>query len=244
MNARWLGWILFPVFLNAVGLPLAQADLELGPITKAKLKSFKSYFERYFNQPNVQFTDEILKDKLIQEAKEIDAWLEDSKNWPQNQASITASMLTHAGQISYFFSNIPLEGAEDRAVYYLEESLKKNPSQYAAHFFLARIYARKGEPSGSSLKEHAIKAAELDEKQAVQDHVHYLVALGSYREGAFRQAYESIQRQNHKDPGLQEALDLEFVFKIWIERWGRIPERVIFKEGSGGIRIPVPEEKL
>jgi len=238
---RCVAYFIISILLLTLGESSAHAELELGRIDKAKLRTFAHYFDRYFNVPDRRFSDEVLKAKVMAEARDVYAWLSDQENWPSEDKR-TANMLVDAGWLCYYFSNIDLPGASEKSISYFLASLEKNPHNYQAHLQLARFYEVKGEAFQDEAALHAVKAIELNAEAASQDNANYLAAVSLYRTGEFAKAYEYLGRQMKIDPEYENASDLNFVFEMWIERWGEIPQKVTFEEGQDGSLIPTALE--
>lgn len=230
--------VLTVAVLTAASLD-ATAAMDLGRVDEYKLKSFSEYFGQYFDVANAEFDDKEFETKLRSEAADINLWLADPANWPP-EAKIKPSMLADAGWLFFYFSNAGLPGAAEHSMAYLGKASKADPKNYLIPEKLARMAAQKGDAHRADVIRFAEQALAADATSAAKDNLHHLLATAYYAEGEFSKAYSELKKQAEVNPDFENTANLLFAWNLYVERWGRVPEKVTFKPGEGGVLRPEP----
>lgn len=219
----------------------ARADLDLGKVDEYKLKSFAEYFGQYFDVRNAEFDDKEFEAKLREEAADINRWLADPANWPP-AGKVKPSMHADAGWLFFYFSNAGLEGADALSRKHLAEASAADPKNYQIPLRLARMAEERGESGRADLIRFAEQAVAADPEAAAKENLHYALANAYYQNGDFSKAYAALKRQNEADPSFQSTSNLMFAWGMFVERWGRIPEKIVFKPSGDGAVRPEPAD--
>jgi tetratricopeptide (TPR) repeat protein len=219
----------------------AEASLDLGRVDEYKLKSFSEYFGQYFDVANAEFDDKEFEIKLREEAADINRWLADPANWPAED-KIKPAMLSDAGWLFFYFANAGLEGAHEQSVKYLGKASAADPKNYDIPLRLTRMAASKGDASRADLIRFAEQAVAADPEAAAKENLHYLLADAHYKNGDFAKAYAALKKQAETGPDFENTSNLLFVWGMFVERWGRVPEKVIFKPTGDGAVRPEPAD--
>ncbi len=238
MTRRAAALVLAVVLAAALPGP-AAASLDLGRVDEYKLKSFSEYFGQYFDVPNAEFDDKEFETKLREEAADINAWLSDSANWPE-ASKIKPGMMADAGWLFHYFANAGLPGAEEQSVKYLGEASKADPKNFEIPLKLARTAAQKGDARRADVIRFAEQAAAADPEAAARENLHHLLAVSYYAQGDFAKAYAALKKQSEVKPDFENTSNLMFAWGMYVERWGRIPEKIVFKTTEDGAVRPEP----
>lgn len=227
------------VVLAAAGAPSAGASLDLGKVDEYKLKSFSEYFSQYFDVANFEFDDKEFEAKLREEATEINRWLGDPVNWPE-ESKIKPGMYADAGWLFSYFANAGLVGAEEHSIFYLDKAAKSDPKNYVIPLRLAKMAAKKGAAGRSDVIRFAERAVAADPEAAAKENLHYLLADAYYAGGEFAKAYGELKKQSAVNPEFENTSNLMFAWEMYIEKWGRVPARIVFKKQPDGAERPEP----
>ena len=236
--------VLIPVFSLCLGWvcqPAVSASMDLGRVDEYKLKSFSEYFGQYFDVANTEFDDQEFEAKLREEAAEINDWLADPVNWPA-QDQIKPGMLADAGWLFFYFSNAGLEGAHAQSMKYLDRASAADPKNEIIPLKLARLAAQKGDASRADLIRFAGQVAAANPETAAKENLYYLLADAHYKNGDFAKAYAALNLQAAANADFENTSNLLFAWKMYIERWGRLPEKIIFKPVGDGLTRPEPAD--
>lgn len=219
--------------------PSALASLDLGKVDEYKLKSFSEYFGQYFDVPNAEFDDKEFEVKLREEAADINRWLADPSNWPP-AAKIKPEMLADAGWLFFYFSNAGLPGADDQSMKYLDQAAKADPKNYVIPLKLARMAAKKGGGRNADAIRFAEQAVAADPEAAAKENLHHMLANLYYSKGEFAKAYTALKKQADVKADFENTSNLLFAWGLYVENWGRIPEKIVFKHQPDGAVRPEP----
>lgn len=219
----------------------AWAALDLGKVDEYKLKSFSEYFGQYFDVANTEFDDKEFESKLRDEAADINGWLANPANWPE-EGKIKASMHADAGWLFSYFANAGLSGAHEQSVKHLAKASAADPKDYLIPLKLARLAAQKGDDSVKDVIRYAEKAFEADAEAAAKENLYFLLADAYYKNGDFAKALTAIKKQSEADSSFKNTDNLLFVLNFYAEKWGRVPERIVFKTTDEGSVRPEPAD--
>lgn len=223
----------------AGGATNAQAALDLGKVDEYKLKSFSEYFGQYFDVPNFEFDDKEFEAKLLEEATDINRWLGDPANWPA-ESKIKPGMYADAGWLFSYFANAGLVGAEEHSIFYLDKAAKSDPKNYVIPLRLAKMAAKKGAVGRADVIRFAERAIAADPEAAAKENLHYLLADAYYAGGDFAKAYAELKKQSAVNAEFENTSNLLFAWEMYIEKWGRIPAKIVFKKQPDGAVRPEP----
>lgn len=220
-------------------VPAAEAALDLGKVDEYKLKSFSEYFGQYFDVAKVEFDDKEFEVKLREEAADINRWLADPANWPA-ESKIKPGMYADAGWLFSYFANAGLTGAEEHSILYLSKAAKADPKNYVIPLKLAKASARKGAAGRADTIRFAEQAVAADPAAAAKENLHYLLADAYYAGGEFAKAHAELKKQSEVNPEFENTSNLMFAWGMYIEKWGRVPVKIVFKKQPDGMVRPEP----
>ncbi len=214
-----------------------QAAVDLGRVTHNKIKSFTGYFEPYLKHDPPFYPHEERKQKIVSEARNIFNWLNTHSNWPKEQ-KITAVMRVDAARLFLYLGRTGIEEAKKKA----EEFAVKGATGVEGSFEVLMSSARALVEVGGAVSLDGARAAERalaeDSARAELEYAHYFAAIGFYRAGYFKKGFEHLKKQFELDPSFESTEDLMFVFQSRVERWARVPEKVVFDKNEQGDLIP------
>lgn len=235
----------FAVFLWVLALGLsavpAHASLDLGKVDEYKLKSFSEYFGQYFDVADVEFDDKEFELKLRDEAADINRWLADPANWPAKD-KIKPAMLSDAGMLFLYFANAGLENAQANAVSYLAQASAANPKDHTIPLRLARIAAKKGPEGRTDVIRYGEQALAANAEASAKENIHYHLANAYYHDGDFAKAYASLKKQAEINAEFENTANMVFAWDIFVEVWGRVPDKIVFKTQEDGRARPEPAD--
>ena len=243
MFRRFRFLIILPVMLaGALAMcgPAAGASLDLGRVDEYKLKSFSEYFGQYFDVAKPEFDDKEFETKLRGEAADINTWLADSANWPAEN-KIKPEMYADAGWLFFYFANAGLPGAQEKSMEYLAKASKADPKNFMIPLKLARMAAAKGAERRADVIRFSEQALTADPAAAAKENLHHLLAEAYYDEGRFAKAYAEIKEQAKVNPDFDNTSNLIFAWDMYVERWGRIPEKIKLVTQADGTMRPEPD---